>query len=75
VTLVRLADAPPSPRGGEADEQMVVERGGRYKSRAEIRNVTIGADGLVRLNLLFLDGSVPDELLPPTPPEPAASTT
>ena len=53
----------------------VAEREGRYKSRAEIRNVTIGADGLVRLNLLFLDGSVPDELLPPTPPEPAASTT
>jgi hypothetical protein len=53
----------------------VSESAGRYKSRAEIRNVTIGADGSVRLNLLFLDGPVPDELLPPNPPEPAASRT
>jgi hypothetical protein len=48
---------------------MVAECGGRYRSRAEIRNVTIGADGSVRLNLLFLDGPVPDELLPPPPAE------
>jgi len=44
---------------------LVSEREGRYRSRAEIRNVSIGADGLVRLNLLFVDGPVPDELLPP----------
>jgi hypothetical protein len=48
----------------------VAECDGRYRSRAEIRNVTIGADGGVRLNLLFLDGPVPDELLPPAPPRP-----
>jgi hypothetical protein len=46
----------------------VAECAGRYRSRAEIRNVTIGGDGAVRLNLLFLDGPVPDELLPPPPP-------
>jgi hypothetical protein len=43
----------------------VAEGDGRYRSRAEIRNVTIGADGAVKLNLLFLDGPVPEELLPP----------
>jgi hypothetical protein len=51
----------------------VAECGNRYKSRAEIRNVTIGADGSVKLNLLFLDGPVPDELLPPAPTEEPAS--
>jgi hypothetical protein len=43
----------------------VSESKGRYDSRAEIRNVNIGSDGAVRLSLLFLDGPVPDELLPP----------
>ena len=48
---------------------LVNECAGRYRSRAEIRNVNIGTDGLVRLNLLFLDGPVPDEILPPPKPE------
>ena len=46
----------------------VEDLGGRFRSRAEIRNVSIGADGHPRLNLLFLDQPVPDELLPPAPP-------
>lgn len=50
----------------------VSESQGRYDSRAEIRNVTIGSDGAVRLNLLFLDGPVPDELLPPAGATPTA---
>lgn len=50
---------------------LVAEREGRYRSRAEIRNVSIGADGLVRLNLLFLEGPVPEELLPPPPADAA----
>ncbi len=45
---------------------LVNECAGRYRSRAEIRNVNIGTDGAVRLNLLFLDGPVPDEMLPPS---------
>lgn len=51
----------------------VAESAGRYHSRAEIRNVTIGGDGAVRLNLLFLDGPVPDELLPPAGTAPSTS--
>ena len=47
---------------------LVNECAGRYRSRAEIRNVSIGTDGTVRLNLLFLDGPVPDELLPEANP-------
>jgi len=47
---------------------LVNECAGRYRSRAEIRNVNIGADGAVRLNLLFLDGPVPDEMLPEAKP-------
>jgi hypothetical protein len=50
---------------------LVSESAGRYRSRAEIRNVAIGPDGVVRLHLLFLDGPVPDELLPPAPAEAA----
>jgi len=46
---------------------LVAESADRYRSRAEIRNVAIGPDGAVRLNLLFLDGPVPEELLPPAP--------
>jgi hypothetical protein len=46
-------------------EMVVVEEvDGDYQTRAEIRNVFIGPDGIVRLNLLFLDGAVPERLLP-----------
>ncbi|HKC13231.1 MAG TPA: PilZ domain-containing protein [Vicinamibacteria bacterium] len=40
---------------------------GTFHTRAEIRNVSIGADGQPRLNLLFLDHPTPDGLLPPEP--------
>jgi hypothetical protein len=46
----------------------VEELEGRFRTRAEIRNVSIGPDGHPRLNLLFLDQPVPEELLPPPPP-------
>jgi len=55
------------------DTVLVAECANRYKSRAEVRNIAIGADGSVRLNLLFLDGPVPDSLLPPPTDESAAS--
>jgi len=42
----------------------VEEIGGDFKTRAEVRNISIGADGHPRLNLLFLDASTPERLLP-----------
>jgi hypothetical protein len=42
----------------------VEEIGGDFKTRAEVRNISIGADGQPRLNLLFLDASAPERLLP-----------
>lgn len=45
-------------------EMLVVEEvHGAFKTRAEIRNVSIGPDGAPRLNLLFLDEPAPDRLL------------
>lgn len=41
------------------------EVGGDFRTRAEVRNVSIGADGQPRLNLLFLDATAPERLLPP----------
>jgi hypothetical protein len=40
---------------------------GTFHTRAEIRNVSIGADGQPRLNLLFLDHPMPEGLLPGEP--------
>jgi hypothetical protein len=42
----------------------VEEIGGDFKTRAEVRNVSIGADGHPRLSLLFLDCPTPERLLP-----------
>jgi hypothetical protein len=42
----------------------VQEIEGDYRTRAEVRNVSIGADGQPRLNLLFLDSPAPERLLP-----------
>ena len=42
----------------------VEEIGGDFKTRAEVRNISIGADGHPRLNLLFLDAPTPERLLP-----------
>ena len=42
----------------------VEEIGGDFKTRAEVRNVSIGEDGQPRLNLLFLDHPAPERLLP-----------
>lgn len=43
----------------------VAEVGGDWKTRAEVRNISIGQDGHPRLHLLFLDASAPERLLPP----------
>jgi hypothetical protein len=42
----------------------VAEVGGDFKTRAEVRNVSIGPDGNARLHLLFLDATAPERLLP-----------
>ena len=42
----------------------VEELGGAFRTRAEIRSVSIGPDGSPRLNLLFLDEPTPERLLP-----------
>jgi len=42
----------------------VEEIDGDFKTRAEVRNISIGSDGQPRLNLLFLDASAPERMLP-----------
>jgi hypothetical protein len=42
----------------------VQEVGGDFKTRAEIRNISIGQDGHPRLHLLFLDATAPEHMLP-----------
>jgi hypothetical protein len=42
----------------------VEEVGGDFRTRAEVRNISIGADGQPRLNLLFIDAPTPERLLP-----------
>jgi len=42
---------------------MVEEVSGPFRTRAEIRNLYIGKDGIPRLNLTFLDGILPDRIL------------
>jgi hypothetical protein len=42
----------------------VEEIDGDFKTRAEVRGISIGADGQPRLSLLFLDCPAPERLLP-----------
>jgi PilZ domain len=42
---------------------MVEEVSGPFRTRAEIRNLYIGKDGVPRLNLSFLDGIFPERIL------------
>ena len=42
----------------------VQEIDGIFKTRAEVRNISIGPDGHPRLNLLFLDSPAPEHMLP-----------
>ena len=42
----------------------VEELDGDFKTRAEVRNISIGPDGHPRLNLLFLDSPAPERMLP-----------
>jgi PilZ domain-containing protein len=42
----------------------VQEIDGDFKTRAEVRNISIGPDGHPRLHLLFLDSPAPERMLP-----------
>jgi hypothetical protein len=47
---------------------VVEEKGGEFRSRAEVTSIAIGADGQPRVSLRFLDEPVPDRLLPKDDP-------
>lgn len=44
---------------------LVEDPGGHFRSRAEVRHITIGADGNPRLDIVFLDASAPSRLQTP----------
>jgi hypothetical protein len=58
------AQVPTSLRVTQGDMVRVTVVGGGYTTRAGIRSVSIGPDGRPRLHLLFMDGPVPERLLP-----------
>jgi hypothetical protein len=41
----------------------IEEMGGPFRSRAEVRNISVGKNSVKRLNLRFLDDKVPDRLI------------
>jgi serine/threonine protein kinase len=48
---------------GAGDVVQLVEIGGDFQTRAEVRNVYVGRDNIRRLNLRFVDGPAPDRLV------------
>lgn len=60
VALVRTTHLPVA-RGAIL---VVEEKGGDFRTRAEVSSIAIGADGQPRVSLRFLDEPVPDRLLP-----------
>jgi hypothetical protein len=55
-------------RVGRGAVLTVEEVGGDFRSQAEVSGISIEKDGAPRLSLRFLDGPVPDRLLPPSRP-------
>jgi hypothetical protein len=47
----------------KGDVILLQEAGGGFATRAEVREVQEGADGIARLHLKFLDRPAPDRLL------------
>jgi c-di-GMP-binding flagellar brake protein YcgR len=47
----------------KSDVIQLQESGGGFATRAEVRGVKRGRDGIIRLHLRFLDGQTPDRLL------------
>jgi hypothetical protein len=48
---------------GKGEILTLEEMDGDFRTRAEVRNLYIGPDGIPRLNLKFLDGEAPDRLV------------
>jgi hypothetical protein len=48
---------------GKGEVLMLEELDGPFRTRAEVRNIYIGADSIPRLNLQFLDGDAPERLV------------
>jgi hypothetical protein len=57
------AEVPTTLDLAEGDVVILQETGGGFATRAEIRGVTRGADGVGRLHLKFIDRLIPDRLL------------
>lgn len=57
---VRVMTSLPLSKG---DVLVLEDSAGSFQLRAEIRSVYIGKDGIPRLNLRFVDGPAPDQLL------------
>jgi hypothetical protein len=51
---------------GKGELLMVEELDGAFRTRAEVKNIYIGADGVPRLNLQFLDAEAPERLVGPS---------
>jgi hypothetical protein len=45
------------------DVVWVAEAGGPFRTRAEVRNITVGRDGVARAGVMFLDGQTPERIL------------
>jgi hypothetical protein len=45
------------------DVVWVAEAGGPFRTRAEVRNVAAGRDGVARVNVMFLDAKAPERML------------
>ncbi len=55
--------APTAMGVGKGEVLIVEDPAGSFHTRAEVRNVYIGKDGIPRLNLRFLDGEAPEKLI------------
>jgi hypothetical protein len=47
----------------KGDVVWVAEAGGPFRTRGEVRNVSLSSDGFARVNVMFLDALAPDRLL------------
>lgn len=45
------------------DVVWIAEAGGPFRTRAEVRNVAVGRDGIARVNVMFLDAQAPVRML------------
>jgi hypothetical protein len=45
------------------DVVWVAEAGGPFRTRAEVRNITVGRDGVARAGVMFLDARTPERIL------------